>query len=80
MRESSRNLYNVGVYDFILLATKTRRKKWTLHVTRMGKKRRTEPLERPMRRRGDNIKMDIRMGSVGCINMALIGIHGRHWS
>jgi len=43
-RESSRNLYNVGVYglyssSIIFLASKTRRTKWTLYVARMGKKR-----------------------------------------
>jgi hypothetical protein len=44
VRESSRNFYNVVVDDLyfssiIFLATKARRMKWTLHYTRMVKKR-----------------------------------------
>jgi hypothetical protein len=45
----------------------------------MGKKRGKEPLVRPMSRRGDNIEIGLRMGSVSCFNMARVGIHGRHW-
>jgi hypothetical protein len=44
VRESSRNLYNLGVqvlysWSDIFLVTKTRRMKWTLHVARMGEER-----------------------------------------
>lgn len=37
-----------------------------------------QPLEKLMSRRCDNIEMDFRMASVGCINMARVGMHGRH--
>jgi len=62
----------------IVRVIKSRRMRWAKHVARMGEERgvyrllvgRTEgkrPLERPRRRRDDNIKMDLQ--EVGCGGM-----------
>jgi hypothetical protein len=60
-----RKLHNKELRDLysspsIIRIIKSRRMRWAVHVARMGEKR---PLERPIRRWVDNIRMDL--GEVG---------------
>jgi hypothetical protein len=71
-----RRLYNKELYDLysspnITRVIKSRRLRWAEHVARMGERRGAyralvgkpegrRPLERPRRRWGDNIKIDLR--------------------
>ena len=70
------NLIDMCFFPIILLVVKSRRMRWTGHVTRreegivvhrvlVGKPERKGPLGRPRRRWEDNIKMDLQeMGGV----------------
>jgi hypothetical protein len=82
-----RKLHNEELRDLysspsMIRIIKSRRMRWAEHVSRMGEKknaykvlvRKSEgkrPLERPRRRRVDNVKMDLlRIGWVDCIGLA----------
>jgi hypothetical protein len=82
---SWRKLHNDELHSLysspnIIRVIKSRRMRWAGHVARMGEGRRDyrvligrpegkRPLERPRRRREDNIKMDLRE----------LGINGANW-
>jgi len=78
-RGSSRHLYNVGVYGLysssIIFLDEMNLACWTYEEEDRSK----DALERPVNRRGDDIEMYLRMGNMGCFNMAHVGMHGRHW-
>jgi len=83
-----RRLYNEELNDLyfspnIVRVIKSRRMRWAGHVARMGEERGAyrvlvgkpegkRPLERPRRRRVDNIRMDLQ--EVGCGYMDWIGL------